>query len=347
MGLPPGLIIVIGALLATDALLAQGPPASLETSQASTVSPPSPQPAVDRGARAASASESTSPPASSGSQGHFSCRTFSGQNRELAAAVSDLNVARVAQLLRAGADIDARAERSHTRGMTILQTAVWHRWGADCIRLLIDSGASLEARDGFGNTALVYACQSGPDSNLEVVASLLRAGAQVDARGAKDMTPLMHAVMQDNSQQMVEALLNASADVNCQDHRGWTPLMHCTRNRSDQVRVAQLLIAAGANVNATHRCGGTALLNAAYHGRSQVVESLLAAGADVNATDQAGWTPLIGAAMNGHVTVVRALLQAGANVSATDRLGRSALMLAKVNRHTAVLELLVGAGASR
>ena len=77
------------------------------------------------------------------------------------------------ELLQAGADIDARSEGSHTRGMTILQTAVWHRWGDDCIRLLIEAGASLEARDDVGNTALVYACQSGPEPHLEVVGSLL------------------------------------------------------------------------------------------------------------------------------------------------------------------------------
>ncbi|MHB0961238.1 MAG: ankyrin repeat domain-containing protein [Pirellulaceae bacterium] len=336
-----GLAIVSGALLATGALATPGAPDSAGDTRFPTAGQPSALGNGDPRTAAASTSASSSLPISTGFRGHFSCRTFSGQNRELAAAVSDQQVARVAELLQAGADINARADGSHTRGMTLLQTAVWHRWGEDCVRLLIEAGAHLEARDGIGNTALVYACQSGPDSQLEVVESLLNSGAQVNARGAKGMTPLMHAAMQDHALQVLEALLRASADVNCQDHNGWTALMHCTRNRGDRAQVAQMLIAAGAQIDTTHRYGGTALLNAAYHGRSQVVESLLAAGANANIADQAGWTPLIGAAMNGHTVVVRSLLQAGAHVAATDRLGRSALALAKGNRHTAVVDLLV------
>ncbi len=185
MRLSRGLSVVIGALLATGALAAAGPPASTGDSRFLSAGQPSAPGDGDPGTRATSTSASESLSVSTGFQGHFSCRTFSGQNRELAAAVSDLQVARVAELLRAGADINARSEGSHTRGMTLLQTAVWHRWGDDCVRLLIDAGASLEACDGIGNTALVYACQSGPESQLEVVASLVSGGAQVNCPRSK------------------------------------------------------------------------------------------------------------------------------------------------------------------
>ena len=286
-------------------------------------------------------------PIATGFRGHFSCQTFSGRNRELAIAVSDLQVARVAELLAAGADINAHAEASHTRGMTILETAVWHRWGDDCVLLLIAAGADLETRDHVGNTVLVYACQGGLDPQMDVLASLLKHGAQVNVRGAKGMTPLMHAAMQDRAMPVVETLLNASADIHCQDDNGWTALMHCTRNRGDRVKVAQALIAAGADVNVRHRHGGTALLNAAYHGRARVVDALLAAGANANIADEAGWTPLISAAMNGHTEVVRSLLSAGAQTAPRDRLGRSALDLAKANQHAAISELLAAANGNR
>lgn len=285
----------------------------------------------------------SSEPIATGFRGHFSCQTFSGLNRELAVAVSDLRVARVAELMAAGADINAHANVSHTRGMTILETAIWHRWGDDCVLLLIAAGADLEARDQHGNTALIYACQGGRDPQLDVLSSLMKNGAQVNVRGAKGMTPLMHAAMQDRALPIVETLLEASAEVDAQDDNGWTALMHCTRNRGDRVGVAERLIAAGADVNVRHRHGGTALLNAAYHGRTRVVDVLLAAGAAVNIADEAGWTPLIGASMNGHTDVVRSLLLAKADPTARDRLGRNALDLAQANRHEAIVSLLTAA----
>jgi ankyrin repeat protein len=46
------------------------------------------------------------------------------------------------------------------------------------------------------------------------------------------------------------------------------------------------------------------------------VQLLLAAGAAVNAAGDDGWTPLLYAADNGHSDVVQLLLAAGANVNA-------------------------------
>jgi uncharacterized protein len=344
-----GIGAAVSVLLATGMLAALGPLAAAQGVPSSSATEPATpgtgNPKAPSGPGAAA--KLPWPEVSVGFHGHFACRTFAGQNRELAAAVSDLQVTRAAALLKEGADVNARSVGSHTRSMTLLQTAVWHRWGADCVHLLLDLGADLEARDDVGNTALIYACQSGPEPPRDVVELLVQGGAQVNVRGAKGMTALMHAAMQDQPLPVIEILLRSSADVNGQDDSGWTALMHCTRNRTDCVDVARVLIAAGADVNTVHRHGGTALLNAAYLGRSRIVAALLAAGADANTADDGGWTPLIGAAMNGHTAVVRALLQAGARVTATDRLGRSALTLAKANRHTAVVELLVNAHAVR
>ncbi len=341
-----GLSIAVAVLLGAQTTVAPGQPASAESLRVTATIAPDSNREDAPGGSASKKSESppTLEPIATGFRGHFACQTFTGVNRELAVAVSDLQVARVAELLAAGADINAQAAASHTRGMTLLETAVWHRWGDDCVLLLIAAGADLEARDQVGNTVLIYASQGGLDPQMDVLASLMKHGAQVNVRGAKGMTPLMHAAMQDRAMPVVETLLNASADVHAQDDNGWTPLMHCTRNRGDRVIVAQALIAAGADVNARHRRGGTALLNAAYHGRTRVVEALLQAGAQPNIADDAGWTPLIGASMNGHTDVVRSLLHAGAEVAPRDRLGRNALDLAKANQHAAIVSLLTASG---
>ena len=179
-----GLLLVIGAVLSTVTLAgsARGVLAGEPLSRSLRQTFPSDQP----GTEAPTPSALSPSEIETGFQGHFACRNFSGLNRQLAAAVSDRQVARVPELLKAGADINARSEASHTRGMTLLQTAVFHRWGSDCVQLLIDAGAKVEARDDVGNTALIYACQNGPDPQVDVVELLVKGGAKVNSRGARE-----------------------------------------------------------------------------------------------------------------------------------------------------------------
>ncbi len=295
--------------------------------------------------RASANSQETSSGITTGYDGHYACRSFSGIDRKLAIAVSDQEPMVVAELLRAGADINARSNGSPTRGMTLLHTAVWHPWGIESIQLMIESGAETEARDANGNTSLILACQSAPLSNLPVVATLVRAGADVNARGAKGMTPLMHAAIQAETTQVLRLLLDASADVTARDDQGWTALMHATGRRREHIATVHMLAAAGSEVAAAHKYGGTSLSNAAYNGHLQTVRFLIKAGANVNTSDAAKWTPLICSAINGHYDIAKLLLQSGANVNAIDRLGRAPLTVARLNGHRSVEQLLLEAGA--
>ena len=114
------------------------------------------------------------------------------------------------------------------------------------------------------------------------------------------------------------------------------------------------LIEAGANVNARHIGGGTALHHLVIvsadmgsagqrmhkskiyfagqwsaSGHLPLAEKLLAAGADVNATDTLGQTPLHIAALTGHAQASRFLLANGATVNFKDNQGRTPLDIAK------------------
>ena len=77
--------------------------------------------------------------------------------------------------------------------------------------------------------------------------------------------------------EVVKSLLKQGADVNAAQGDGTTPL-HWAARRGD-VELAQMLIYAGANVRATTRLGGwTPLLMAAQLGHPKMIETLLNAG---------------------------------------------------------------------
>jgi hypothetical protein len=94
--------------------------------------------------------------------------------------------------------------------------------------------------------------------------------------------------------------------------------------QSGDTEAIKVLIAAGANVNATVGNGETALMRAAANGHIDAVRLLLDKGASADARRHDGFTALICAAFFGHTDVARVLLAKGADVFAKDRLGSTA-----------------------
>jgi ankyrin repeat protein len=120
---------------------------------------------------------------------------------------------------------------------------------------------------------------------------------------------------------------------------------HVARQELPNLPMMECLLSCGANVN--ERCartGATALLCASAVPNPNVepiVELLIRAGADINAQTVTGWTALHYAADDGNVQTVRCLLRHGANVSIRIIDGDLPIHVACRRGHREVVKLLV------
>jgi ankyrin repeat protein len=123
---------------------------------------------------------------------------------------------------------------------------------------------------------------------------------------------------------------------------GWTPL-HLAAHFG-QAEAVQQLLEAGASIDtrSTNQAANTAL-HAALAGQSlAATELLLAAGADVNARQYGGFTPLQAAAQHGDLALIELLLRHGADPSLAADDGRTASEMAEGGGHAEASALLRG-----
>jgi ankyrin repeat protein len=155
---------------------------------------------------------------------------------------------------------------------------------------------------------------------------------------------LVDVVRSGSDVSVVRSLVKRGADVNTPAADGTTAL-HWAAYRDDLDTVV-LLLGAGAHAKATNRYGVSPLSLAATNGNARIIERLLKAGADPKTLLPGGETPLMTAARTGKPDAVRLLLVAGADVNARESSrGQTALMWAAAQGNAAVIGLLIEAGA--
>ncbi|KAI9896675.1 hypothetical protein N3K66_008847 [Trichothecium roseum] len=256
----------------------------------------------------------------------------------------------------------------------LLFHAVFSVENEDLVRLLVQHGADINAKDNNGRTALDHACLGG---NEDMVGVLLDLHADTQVVDAGKWSPLHSAASWGNSgiaemllkkdkaninhrkasgetaldlairmrhEKFVQVLLHAGADCNAvTGDEGTTPLMKAVNQ--PETGIAEALLSAGqpAEIDKRGPQQRTALHIAANHGMSNMVPLLLEKGADALAADSDGCIPLHLASAEGHVDVLNCLLSnlGKEQIERTDNDGHTAIMKACQAGSRAVMETLL------
>ena len=194
--------------------------------------------------------------------------------------------------------------------------------------LLAEDPGLVAARDADGVSALMLAryrfdrpvadalLAADPDFDVFEATALgyvdrLRERLEADPGGATAFSPdgftALHFAAFFGKPEAARILLEHGAAVDVYTHNVFAnqPLHAAAAGR--HIEVCRVLLAAGADVNATQHGGFTPLHEAAQHGDVEMSELFLSAGADPSAATDGGETPADTAAAAGHVDLARRL----------------------------------------
>lgn len=218
------------------------------------------------------------------------------------------------------------------------------RWAAKnghdaVVRLLLEKGVDIDARDEGGRTALPIAAENGHE---EVVRLLIDNGADINARDKGNRTTLPIAA-EKGHEEIVRLLVSEVTNIDVRDTHGRTGLWWAASRGSETL--TRLFLERNANINVRDSSGASALLIAIAKGHEAVVRLLVEKGADIEVGDMYGTTPLVIAATKGRETMVQLLVDKGVNIDAEDRYGQAALWYAAEHGHEVIVRLLLEKGA--
>ena len=191
-------------------------------------------------------------------------------------------------------------------------------------------------------SATVLCTVLGLATALQTAAFAQASASQAAGRALSVDRRLVEAAQRQDTE-TVRALLGERVDVDLPQADGATPLAWAVH--WDALDMADMLVRAGANVNAANDLAVTPLMLASTNGSAPMVDMLLQAGADGAVARPTGETALMMASRTGSVAVVRLLVAHGADVNATTTGGHTALMWAAAERHADVVRVLADIGA--
>lgn len=240
------------------------------------------------------------------------------------------------ELIDRGADVRA----TDKLGRTPLMLAAMN--GAeDCATLLIEKGAPVNAIDQAGRSATAHAMRRG---DLEMLDILARDGADINFKDNHGNTLAHHAVWAaTNAEECIAWCFDHGVSLDTQGSIGATPVYTAVMYRQTNALKALLAHNADFQTPSTNDAW-TPLLAAVWKQDVGIIRLLIAAGADLEATETDGNTPMLIAVQRGRNDVIQMLHDAGAKLNVCDKRGRSVLYFAAIRANTATFSRLLDLG---
>ena len=187
-----------------------------------------------------------------------------------------------------------------------------------------------------GRTTLAWAARQGDG---DAVKALLACGADPNHKDIAGSTPL-HASVYAGAPECLRLLLNAKADVDVKDNFGRTALTVAVQVE-DQTDFSELLLSHGAGIEYTSDMGWTPLRSAAKNNRPKQASLLLAKGADINASDPHGRTAFhLAITFKSSAVVIILLNNPGLDYERKSNNGSTAIHLGALYADVETLEIL-------
>ena len=201
-------------------------------------------------------------------------------------------------LLEPGTNIDD----TDSEGITALAWASI-RGDSRATVLLLKAQASINKANCRGDTPLTLT------RDLSCLKLLLEAGANIKARNhfaSTTLHRLSRRSNQSNPLETVQFLISAGADIEAKDNFGGTPLA-LTSHNYDHISWTRALLDCGANIDATDNDGDTSLHNAIYYRKDNIVALLLQRGAAYILLNKNGDSILHMTARYGNLQIIQVL----------------------------------------
>lgn len=273
-------------------------------------------------------------------------QTRNGVSALMLASLTGSDIAIIADLIHAQADVNLAARDKNTA----LMSAISNGWEGDvredylhiielkkpdaaperetALDKVIAATAERALAKGDGalmtqDMALKHAPGILKKNSEQIVALLLKSGADVNVANNDGETVFFQAVNSTRSAEMIRALIDAGADVNKADNEGTTPLMLAAANTEPEL--IKILAVPGLDLDKVNRDGLTPLMVAAAYGAPAVISALVERGAKVDVLSTQDITALMLAVKRDKKTSVAALLAAGADLNFKNKAGYAAV----------------------
>lgn len=282
-------------------------------------------------------------------------------------AVKSGDIDEVRELIEDGADVNRVAQdknKSHPLFFAIMSKNI------NMVKLLVENKANVNYQDEGGATPLMWASWSKQDEIVEYLLKnnanpnfvdytgysaiytqslkgiylLAKYGARVDVRNQKGKTPKEEFKEIDGDPFLWEVLTakDIKETVSLRNENRQTPLHLAIMNKADWL--AEILIEAGADVNAVNKYGDTPLHYAVRNENLDAVKKLVEKGADINVKDANGSALICYAVLSEqNIPVLEYLIQKGAQVNLKNKDGKT--VLDQDIKSQKIKESLIKAGA--